>query len=125
MPYRSLREIADPRNRGLRQPAISRVFKAVKVSSMIGINVRRREGGELWQDRFFDRALRTMKEYNETLEYIHLNPARPGLVEDTRDWRAGADSVLWSLRFPGGSREVAWVPRHNPRGKVPSADRRR
>ena len=53
---------------------ISTVCKAVKVSSMIGINVRRRESGELWQDRFFDRALRTVKEYNETVEYIHLSP---------------------------------------------------
>jgi putative transposase len=55
---------------------ISTVFKAVKVSSMIGINVRRGERGELWQDRFFDRALGTVKEYNETVEYIHLNPVR-------------------------------------------------
>ena len=59
---------------------ISTVFKAVKVSSMIGINVRRRERGELWQDRFFDHALRTVKEYNETVKYIHLNPVRRGLV---------------------------------------------
>ena len=66
---------------------ISTVFRAVKVSSMIGINVRRRERGELWQDRFFDRALRTVKEYNETVEYIHLNPVRRGLVGDTRDWK--------------------------------------
>jgi putative transposase len=55
---------------------ISTVFKAVKVSSMIGINVQRRERGELWQDRFFDHALRTVKEYNERLEYIRQNPVR-------------------------------------------------
>ena len=48
--------------------AISTVFKAVKVSSMIGINVRWRERGELWHERFFDRALRTESEYNERLE---------------------------------------------------------
>jgi hypothetical protein len=59
------------------------VFKAVKVSSLIGINVRRGERGELWQDRFFDRALRTVKECNETVEYIHLNPERRGLVVST------------------------------------------
>jgi hypothetical protein len=52
---------------------------------MIGINVRRRERGELWQDRFFDRALRTVKEYNERVKYIHLNPVRRGLAGDTRD----------------------------------------
>ena len=42
---------------------ISRVFQAVKVSSMISINLGWREVGELWQGRFFDRALRTVKEY--------------------------------------------------------------
>ena len=66
---------------------ISTVFQAVKVSSMIGINVRRRERGELWQPRFFDHALRTVKEYNETVEYIHLNPVRRGLVKQMTDWR--------------------------------------
>ena len=34
----------------------------------------------LTQDRFFGRALRTVKEYNETVEYIHLNPVRGGLA---------------------------------------------
>ena len=66
---------------------ISTVFQAVKVSSMIGINVRRRERGELWQGRFFDHALRTVKEYNETVEYIHLNPVRRGLVKQVTHWR--------------------------------------
>jgi REP element-mobilizing transposase RayT len=66
---------------------ISRVFQAVKVSSMIAINHGRGEGGELWQGRFFDRALRTVKEYVETVEYIHLNPVRRGLVKRAEDWK--------------------------------------
>jgi len=57
---------------------LSRVFQAVKVSSMIAINVRLGEAGDpfaalragLWQGRFFDRALRTV-EYHEKVEYIH------------------------------------------------------
>ena len=48
---------------------------------MIAINVRLGEAGELWQGRGFDRALRTVKEYHETVEYIHLNPVRRGLVK--------------------------------------------
>ena len=66
---------------------ISTVFKAVKVSSMIGIDVRRRESGDLWQDRFFDHALRTVREYHGTVEYIHLNPVRRGLVTRATDWK--------------------------------------
>ena len=64
---------------------ISTVFKAVKTSSMIGINVHRRERGELWQERFFDRALRTVREYHEKVEYIHFNPVRRGYVQRPED----------------------------------------
>jgi len=35
----------------------------------------------LWQGRFFDRALRTVK------EYIHLNPVRAGLVSKADEWK--------------------------------------
>src|SRR2546428_5237917 len=62
-------------------------MKSVKTSSMILMNRRRAESGELWQARFFDRALRTVKEYNEKVEYIHLNPVKAGLVERSQDWR--------------------------------------
>ena len=57
------------------------------MSSTIAINVGRQEGGDLWQGRFFDRALRTVKEYLETVEYIHLNPVRLGLVKRAEEWR--------------------------------------
>ena len=48
--------------------------------------------GELRQPRFFDRALRTVKEYNEKVEYIHLNPVRAGLVSRREDWSRPAGS---------------------------------
>jgi hypothetical protein len=34
----------------------------------------------------FDRALRTVKEYNEKVEYIHWNPVTAGLVRRPEDW---------------------------------------
>ena len=40
-----------------------------------------------WQPRFFGRALRTVKEYNEKVEYIHMNPVRAGLVSRPPDWK--------------------------------------
>jgi hypothetical protein len=49
-------------------------MKSVKQSSMSAVNQRQGTDGELWQPRFFDRALRTVKEHNEKVEYIHLNP---------------------------------------------------
>jgi hypothetical protein len=47
----------------------------------------------LWQPRSFDRALRSVKEYYEKVEYIHLNPVRAGLVK-----RAGS-GVIECARF--------------------------
>jgi len=55
---------------------ISLVMKSVKQSSMSALNQQRGAEGELWQSRFFDRALRTVQEYNEKVEYIHLNPVK-------------------------------------------------
>jgi putative transposase len=66
---------------------ISVAVKSVKQSSMSAVNERRGAEGELWQPRFFDRALRTVREYNEKVEYIHLNPVRAGLVSRPEDWR--------------------------------------
>src|SRR5579863_6570705 len=55
---------------------IGQAMSAIKVSSMVAINHGRHEKGELWQERFFDRAQRTVKENAETVEYIHLNPVK-------------------------------------------------
>ncbi len=66
---------------------ISLAMKSAKQSSLSAVNQRRGAEGELWQPRFFDRALRTVKEYNEKVEYIHLNPVRAGLVSRAEDWR--------------------------------------
>ena len=66
---------------------ISLAMKSAKESSMSAVNQRRGAGGELWQPRLFDRALRTVQEYNEKVEYLHLNPVRAGLVSRPEDWR--------------------------------------
>jgi hypothetical protein len=71
---------------------ISLAMKSVKQSSMSAVNQRRGAEGELWQPRFCDRALRTVKEYKEKVEYLHLNPVRAGLVSRPRDWSRPAGS---------------------------------
>jgi hypothetical protein len=66
---------------------ISRVMESVKLGSTLRINAGRGERGLLWQPRFFDRALRSVKEYYEKVEYIHLNPVRAGLVKCAEEWQ--------------------------------------
>jgi hypothetical protein len=61
-------------------------MEAVKVGSTLRINKAREASGRFWQPRFFDRALRRLKEYYETVEYIHQNPVSAGLVERAEDW---------------------------------------
>jgi len=65
---------------------ISRVMESIKVASTLRINAGRKQTGLLWQPRFFDRAVRTVKEYYEKVEYIHLNPVTAGLVQRAEDW---------------------------------------
>jgi putative transposase len=65
---------------------ISRVMEFIKVGATRRINASRGEQGVLLQGRFFDRALRTVKEYNEKVAYIHWNPVKAGLVERAEDW---------------------------------------
>ena len=62
-------------------------MESIKVSATRLINRDRGERGVLLQGRFFDRALRTVKEYNEKVEYIHLNPVTAGLVKRPEDWK--------------------------------------
>jgi putative transposase len=65
---------------------ISRVIESIKVGATKIINRSRREVGLLFQPRFFDRALRTVREYHEKVEYIHYNPVKAGLADRPEDW---------------------------------------
>ena len=66
---------------------ISELLKSIKNSSTTLVNAGRSASGELWQGRFFDRALRTVNEYHDKVEYIHLNPVKAGLASRSQDWR--------------------------------------
>ena len=65
---------------------ISTVMESIKGGVTKRINRSRQEVGLLMQPRFFDRALRTVREYKEKVEYIHLNPVKAGLVTRPEDW---------------------------------------
>ena len=65
---------------------ISTLMKGIKVSAASRINAANGENGPVWQSRFFDRMLRTVKEYRETVEYIHWNPVKAGLATRPEDW---------------------------------------
>ena len=70
---------------------ISRVMESIKVGATKRINRCRGEVGLLFQPRFFDRALRTVK--GEKVEDIHLNPVKAGLARrpEDRPWSSVHD----------------------------------
>jgi hypothetical protein len=54
---------------------------------------------------FFDHALRTVKDCGETVQDIHLNPVKRGLVKRPKEWKwssfpeyAGADAAQQQSR---------------------------
>ena len=80
---------------------LPQVVDAVKVASMRRINSRRGKRGALWQPRYFDETIWTVKQYNDTLRYMHFNPVERGLVSRPEDWP-------WSsFRCFGGSGQIS------------------
>ena len=80
------------------------MLEAIKVGATLRINRRRGERGVLLQGRFFDRALRTVREYHQKVEYIHLNPVKAGLVERPDDWKwSSVHDYTGTVRAPAGA----------------------
>ena len=40
----------------------------------------------LWQPDYWDRFIRNKRHYHATVEYIHQNPVKAGLVAHAEDW---------------------------------------
>ena len=66
---------------------ISKVMKVIKARSTFRLRRDRGISGEFWQARFYEHALRTVKEYHDCLRYIHRNPVKRGLVSRPEEWK--------------------------------------
>ena len=66
---------------------LPRMMNGLKVASMRHINARHDDRTPLWQPRYYDEILRTVKQFQETLRYMHFNPVERGLVSTPEDWR--------------------------------------
>jgi putative transposase len=65
---------------------ISQALKDIRTRCTKSLNRQRGTQGTTGQDQFWDRFVRNRKEFNDRLEYMHLNPVRAGLVEKPEDW---------------------------------------
>ncbi len=66
---------------------ISALMQELKHATARCINTARRRNGTVWQKGFFDRFMRTPKEFSKKLEYLHLNPVGKGLVLTPERWK--------------------------------------
>ncbi len=116
---------------GPRYPlSILRALETIKVASTRRINARQNISAGIAQGRFpslgsgqaFDRALRTVKEYHETVEYIHRNPVRRGLVARPEDWPW---SSVHECRSPRRVPPSGWPPLRIDRVRIPADERTR
>src|SRR5438128_10574805 len=60
------------------------------------------KSGGFWQKRYYDRNVRSYREFVVKLRYLHRNPVKRGLVSNLEDWK-------WSNYRHYGFREIAIV----------------
>jgi REP element-mobilizing transposase RayT len=66
---------------------IEQVLHDTKKIITLRLHARRGSRGPLWQHQYWDRFVRHEREFNERLEYMHLNPVKKGLAKRPEDWR--------------------------------------
>ena len=79
--------------------SVSDVLMRIKIAAYQRIRKERRFHGPMWQSRFHDHILATRNEFDDSLEYVHQNPVRRGLVEDALDWEWS--SAAWYAQRTG------------------------
>lgn len=55
-------------------------FTATQMNKLLG------RTGSLWEEGFYDHAIRDRRDFDDILEYIHSNPVAAGLAEDIASW---------------------------------------
>jgi putative transposase len=66
---------------------LPRLMDSLKVAAMRRVNARREKREPLWQPRYFDQIVRSVKQYRDCLHYMHFNPVQRRLVRNPEDWR--------------------------------------
>ena len=78
-------------NYSVRWKEIKRVFTRgypAQIGSGEARNPSREKRGEaaIWQRRFWEHTIRDEVDLARHIDYVHFNPVKHGLVEDTADW---------------------------------------
>ena len=66
---------------------VSNIIQSIKRYTSMEINKSKNRTGQVWDDFYFDRIIRTEEEYRKVIGYILNNPVKAGLVQDLMQWR--------------------------------------
>ncbi|MDD2228005.1 MAG: transposase [Candidatus Cloacimonetes bacterium] len=66
---------------------ISNIVQSLKRYTAKEINSTLGKKGQVWDDYYFDRIIRTSKSYDNVVNYILMNPVAAGLVDSPEKWR--------------------------------------
>ncbi len=89
-------------------------FTARRVSDFLRANpdadleIGGHRGKRIWHREYWDRYIRDETHFCRTIEYIHQNPVKAGLVEKPEEWRWSSAPIL----YENADREIG-----DPRGK--------
>jgi REP element-mobilizing transposase RayT len=80
---------------------LSRTMKHLQGTYSRTFNRRWRRSGPLWQSRYQARLVEDQQYLDQVIIYIHLNPVRAGLVDDSVDYKlCGHREMLGKVRSP-------------------------
>jgi len=74
---------------------ISQVLHYIKKGSSRVIHEQDQGRGRLWTRRFHDRGIRSEEQLRKTIEYIHYNPVKAGLVKKAEDYWWSSANPRW------------------------------
>ena len=66
---------------------IGKIMQLIKGASSYEINIILKRNGTLWLRDYWDHYIRNDKEFGRVVDYIKLNPVKPGLVDDWTKWK--------------------------------------
>jgi REP element-mobilizing transposase RayT len=79
--------------------ALEAIVAGIKKHTALEINSRLGRTGPFWQEESFDRIIRSGKDLEGTIEYIHRNPVRWGLASRAEEYRWSSINTIYSGRI--------------------------
>ncbi len=65
---------------------IASIMHSLKSFTAKAINKRNKRSGKIWQDNYYEHAVRNKADFDEKLNYIHRNPLEAGTVGRVEDY---------------------------------------